>query len=58
MLRNLLRRTRRYECAAAVSSLRTEIDDMIGGFYNVKIMLDNKKRVPRIAESLKHGDQL
>ena len=52
ILCDLLGRSRRNDRASAVSSLGTEVDDIIGTFDNVEIMLDDENRIACIAKTL------
>ena len=43
--------------AAAVSALRAEVDNVVGGLNHVKVVLDDDDGVSRIDESLKYRNQ-
>ena len=56
-LRHLLRRPLRHDPSAVGTALRTEIDDIIRGFDQIEIVLDDNDRISRVHQFLKHLDQ-
>ena len=54
----MLRRSLGHHGAAARTALRTQIDDMVGAFDNVKVVLDDEHRVSLIHKTLKHHELL
>ena len=51
---DLLGRAARDQSAAAVAALGTEIEDIIRDLDDVKVVLDDDDRVPRVHELLQH----
>ena len=57
-MRNLLGRALCNNSSALVSSLGTEVDDIIGGFDQVEVVLDDYCRVAVVNDLLQNLDQL
>ena len=55
---NLLGGSRGNDCSATVSSLGTEVDDVVGTFDNVEIVFNNDNGVARIAQALQNLKEL
>ena len=47
----------RHNFAPPVAAVRPQVDDIIGCFYDIKIMLDDNHRIARVDKFLKHIDQ-
>ena len=54
---NFLRRAARDDRAAAVSALRTEVDDMVRAFDHVEIVFDDDHGVAPVDEALQDVDE-
>ena len=57
-LRNLLGRTRGHNGTTARASFGSEVNQSVGGLNNVKIMLNDKHRIPRIDKTLQNIKKL
>ena len=57
-LRHFLRGAGGYDISAAIAALGAKINDVVGGFDHVQIVLDNQHRVPRVHQFLQHLDEL
>ena len=57
-LRNLLRRAAAYHRTAAVTALRTQINDMIRSFYDIKVMFNDDDGIARIHKFLQNLNEL
>ena len=57
-LGNLFGCARGNDRSATVSSLGAEVDDVVGTFDNVKVVLNNDNSVARIAKSLQNLQEL
>src|SRR4051812_14943809 len=55
---DLLGRALRHELPARVPTLRAEIDQPIGAFDHVEIVLDDEDRVPQIRQAVEHVEQV
>ena len=44
--------------SAAAAPFGTDVDDIVGGFYNVHVVLNNNNGVARIHKALKHVNEL
>ena len=51
-LRNLLRRAAAYHRTAAVTALRTQINDMIRSFYDIKVMFNDDDGIAAFCQTL------
>ena len=58
MLRDLFGRAGCDELAPHIPSLGSEVDDIIGCFYDIKVMLDHENGVSGVAEPLQDPYQL
>src|SRR5439155_12582724 len=56
-LRDLLGRPRRDDAAAQLSALGAEIDDPVGRFHDVEIVLDDDDRIPLVHQPVQHFQQ-
>src|SRR2546427_4193690 len=57
-LRDLLRRAGRDDVAAVLAAFGSEIDDVVGGFDDVEVVLDDQQRVARFEQLLECRQQL
>ena len=55
---DLLGRTRRHDGTAALAALRAEVDDVVGAFDKVEVMLDDDDGVAALHERLQNADEL
>ena len=55
---DLLRRAFGDDAAAAVAAFGAEVDDPVGGFDHVEVVLDDDDRVAAVGEALEHAEQL
>src|SRR5512133_97590 len=55
--RDVLRRSSGDNLPATISTVRTEVDDPIGGLDHVEIVLDDEHRVSSIDESMQYVEQ-
>ena len=44
--------------SAAAAALGAEVDDIVAGFYDIKVMLDNNNGVARIGKSVDYINEL
>ena len=56
-LHHFLWRTGNNQVATLVTSFRTEVDDIVGAFDDIKIMLDDNQRVPSLNECIESMKQ-
>src|SRR5688572_25753219 len=54
---DLFGRARCHDAASLVAALRSEIDDVVGSFQHVEIVLDHHERVTRFEKFLERGQQ-
>ncbi len=55
---NILRRPRHQNAATTGASLRSQIDDPVGSFYHIKVVLDDDDGVAAIPQLVQHLEQL
>jgi hypothetical protein len=55
---NLLRRALGDDLAAAVSALRAEVDDPVGGFDDIEIVFDDHHGIAVIAQLMQDSEQM
>ena len=51
IFRNLFRRTGRHNRTSFIAALRSDVNDMIGGFDHVQIMFDHDHSIPVICQT-------
>ena len=56
--RNFFGRSLRHDAAAPLAAFRPQIDDPIGLFHHVEVVLDNDNRVAEVGETVKHVQEL
>src|SRR5471030_589588 len=54
---DMLRRPLRDDLAAAGTTLRTQVDDPVRGFYYIQIMLDDYDSITLISQPMNHFEQ-
>src|SRR5271163_5328042 len=57
-LRNLLGRALRHDIAATVATLRSEVDDVVGGLNHFEVVLDDDNRIASVGQATEHREQL
>lgn len=58
ILRHLFWWPHRHHPAPSVATLRPEINDPVGGFNHIQIMLDHQDRITLINQPLEHVEQM
>ena len=56
--RNIIRSADGHHLTATFAALRTEVDDPVGGFDDIEIVLDHDHRVAPVDQCMEHGEKL
>ena len=58
MVGDIFRCTGGYDCATAVTTFRSKVDNPISGFYHIQVVFNDDDGIAVIAEPVQYGKQL